>query len=216
MSNNTISAEDLIKQLNWRYAVKKFDSSKKVSDEDWTTLENALVLSPSSYGLQPYKFIVITDEATKEKLSPACFNQPQITDSSHLVVFAARKELGDEIVEEYIERLQDVRGAKRDKLEDYVGIMKDAMNQKKANGFALAWSQKQAYLALGILLGSAAILGVDACPMEGFEPHKVDEILGLEDYSASVLCTIGYRSDEDYSADVKKVRFSKDTLIERI
>lgn len=216
MGNKTINNEDLLNQLNWRYAVKSFDSTKKITDEDWATLEDSLVLSPSSYGLQPYKFFVITDDAMREKLRPACFNQPQITDSSHLVIFAAKKELGDEIVDEYVDRLVEVRGTDRETLKDYIGMMKGTMSQLKENNAEVSWSQKQAYLALGFLLESAAVLGIDACPMEGFEPPKVDEILGLEDYTASALCTLGYRSDEDWLSSLEKVRFSKEKLIERI
>ncbi len=215
-SKSLPSKDTILEQLNWRYAVKKFDSTKKVSEEDWATLEESLILAPSSYGLQPYKFIVVTDQEMKEKLRPACFNQPQIVDSSHLVIFAAKKELGDEIVENYIQRLQEIRGTEREALEDYINMMKGTMQQLKENGLEISWSQRQAYIALGFLLETAAMLGIDACPMEGFEADKVDEILELNDYTASALCTIGYRSEDDWLAAAEKVRFTKDQLIERI
>jgi nitroreductase len=216
MKKNLPAKETVLEQLNWRYAVKKFDSSKQVSDEDWQTLERTLILAPSSYGLQPYKFVVVTDEEMKEKLKAACYGQPQITDSSHLVIFMARKELGDEIVEEYIERLIEVRGTPRESLEDYINMMKGTMTVLRDNNMEISWSQRQAYIALGFLLETAAVLGIDACPMEGFEPDKVDEILGLEGYTASVLCTLGYRSDEDWLAGLKKVRLTEEKLIVRI
>lgn len=215
-SKNLPDRETVLEQLNWRYAVKKFDSTKKVADEDWATLEQALVLAPSSYGLQPYKFFVVTDQAMKEKLKPACYGQPQITDSSHLVIFAAKKVLDDEFVEEYVERVLEVRGTPREMLEEYIGTMKGTMKRFRENGLEVSWSQRQAYLALGFLLETAAILGIDACPMEGFEAAKVDQILGLENYTASALCTLGYRAEDDWLATVEKVRFTKEKLIERI
>lgn len=216
MKKDLPSKETVLEQLNWRYAVKKFDSAKKVSDDDWATLQRAMILAPSSYGLQPYKFVVVTKEEMKEKLKPACYGQPQITDSSHLVIFMAKKVLDDEFVDRYAERVKEVRGEQREEFGKYIKEMKNKMSQLMENDKAISWSQRQAYLALGFLLESAAMLGIDACPMEGFEPEKVDEILGLKDYTASVLCTLGYRSDDDWLADLEKVRFTEEKLIERI
>jgi len=208
-------SERIIEQLNWRYATKKFDPAKKLSAEDWAVLEQALVLAPSSYGLQPYKFIVVTDDDLKRKLLPAAFGQTQIVDSSHLVVFAARKEPGNELVEEYIERLQEVRGTPREPLEEYIGQMKGKLKSLSDKGPAVTWSQRQAYIALGFLLETAALLGIDACPMEGFRPEGFDEILGLEDYTSSALCALGYRAEDgDWLAPLEKVRFPKEKLIE--
>lgn len=216
MSKGLPSKETILEQLNWRYAVKTFDPEKKISDEDWQALEKALILSPSSYGLQPYKFIVITDEEMREKLKPACFGQPQITASSHLVVLAAKKDLTNEFVEEYAQQIQETRGTARVKIEQHISQIKDKMRQLTESGNAVSWSQRQTYLALGFLLETAAVLGIDACPMEGFEPEKVDEILGLKDYTASVLCTLGYRDKGDWLAALEKVRFPKEKLIKRI
>ncbi len=216
MSNDSISEKTILDHLNWRYAVKKFDASKKVSDEDFAALEQSLILAPSSYGLQPYKFIVVTDEALKEKLRPACYGQTQIVDSSHLVIFAAKMELDDEFVEEYVQRLQEVRGTPREMIEEYIGMMKGTMKTLRDNGLEVSWSQRQAYIALGFLLETAAVLKIDACPMEGFEIEKVNEILGLEGYTASVLCTLGYRAEDDWLAAVEKVRFTNDKLIVRV
>lgn len=213
---NTVEKDTILEQLNWRYAVKKFDSSKKVSDEDFKVLEDSLVLAPSSYGLQPYKFIVVTDDKTKEKLRPACYGQPQIVDSSHLVIIAAKKTLDDAFVEEYVQRLQEVRGTERETIEEYIQMMKGTMKTLRENDMEVSWSQRQAYITLGFLLETAALMGIDACPMEGFEPDKVDEILELEDYTASVLCTVGYRAEDDWLAAVEKVRFTKDKLIKTI
>ena len=215
MKKDLPSKETVLEQLNWRYATKQFDPSRKVSDEDWAALQKALTLAPSSYGLQPYKFAVITDPELKEKLKPACYGQSQITDSSHLVIFMAKKVLDDEFVDRYAERVKEVRGEQREGFDDYLQQMKDKMKGLMDSGNAVCWSQRQAYLALGFLLESAAMLGIDACPMEGFKPDEVDEILNIEGYTASALCTLGYRSEDDWLADLEKVRFSEETLVEK-
>ena len=198
----------ILRQLQWRTAVKKFDPTRKVSPEDWSTLEHALVLSPSSFGLQPWKFIVVTDPATRQKLRPAAHNQSQIVDASHLVVLTFRKHLDADYVQKYIDRIAEVRKLPAEKLEDFKQVMV---------GFAAsmppaaldAWSARQVYIALGTFLTTAAILGVDACPMEGFQPEKFNEILGLtaHGYSAVALCAIGYRAADDPYASMEKVRF---------
>ncbi len=210
--NNTI-----LNQLNWRYAVKTFDPTKKVSDEDWETLEQALLLAPSSYGLQPYKFIVITDATKKEELKPAAWGQSQITDSSHLVVVAYKKSLSDKDIEEFVDLIVETRGTPREMLAEYEGAMKNSAKQATEGGYMETWNSRQAYIALGFLLETAAILGIDACPMEGFQPEEFNRILGLEDYSAVALCAVGYRdAEKDWLAALPKVRFSKENLIERI
>ena len=207
--------ETILEQLNWRYAVKKFDAGKKVSDKDWETLETAMTLAPSSYGLQPYKFAVITGDETKQKLRPACYGQPQVVDCSHLVIFLAKTELDDELVEDYIQRLQEIRGTERETLEIYIETMKKSMKQHRDKKTGISWAQRQAYIALGFLLETAAVLGIDTCPMEGLESEKVDKILGIDGYTASVLCAVGYRAEDDWLAAVEKVRFAKERLIER-
>ncbi len=208
--------ENIIEQLNWRYAVKKFDSSKKVSDEDWKVLEDSLVLAPSSYGLQPYKFIVITDQALKEKLTPAAYGQTQIADCSHLVVITYKKVLTDADVAHYVDRIVEVRNAPRESFKDYEDTMKASAKKALDEGYIETWNSRQAYIALGFLMETAALLEVDACPMEGFSVEQFNEILGLEDYSAVVLCPVGYRDREnDWLANLPKVRFPKEELIDR-
>lgn len=206
----------IIEQLGWRYAVKKFDPGRRIEEREWRILEQAVILAPSSYGLQPYRFFVITNEDLKRKLRPACYGQPQITESSHLVVLAAKKELTDRDIEEFVALIQKERGTPREMLEDYIGMMKGTKKQLEESGTATIWAQKQVYIALGFLLETAALLGIDACPMEGFQADSVDEILGLEDYTATVLCTLGYRSDDDWLAALAKVRFPAENLIRRI
>lgn len=212
-----ISSEKVLEQLHWRYAVKSFDSSRKVSDEDWSALEQSLILAPSSYGLQPYKFVVVTDAAKKAELTPAAYGQTQIADCSHLVVVAFKKVLTDEDVEHFVERNMEVRRQSREALADYEKTMKSAAQKQVSDGTIETWNSRQAYIALGFLLETAALLGIDACPMEGFHPAEFNRILGLEDYSAVVLCPVGYRNEEkDWMAKLPKVRFPKVELIERI
>lgn len=212
-----LSNEALLEQLNWRYATKGYDKTKKVSDEDWETLETALTLAPSSFGIQPYKFIVITDQEMKEKLKPAAWGQSQITDSSHLVVITYKKVLTDADIEHFVDRIVEVRGVPRETLTDYENIMKGSAKKAVDGGYVETWNSRQAYLALGFLLETAAIMGIDATPMEGFDPAQFNEILGLTDYSAVVLAAVGYRDAEnDWLANLPKVRFPKEELIKRI
>ena len=216
MADNLPTGETIIEQLNWRYAVKKFDSTKKISDDDWNTLEHSLILAPSSYGLQPFKFIVVTDQELKEKLTPAAYGQTQIADCSHLVVIAYKKVLTDADVAHYVDRIVEVRNAPRESFKDYEDTMKASAQKALDEGYIETWNSRQAYIALGFLMETAALIEVDACPMEGFDPAQFNETLGLTDYSAVVLCPLGYRDREnDWLANLPKVRFLKEELIEK-
>lgn len=214
----TIHRDQLIEQLNWRYATKQFDPKRKISPEDWAALEEALVLSPSSFGLQPWKFFVVTDPAVREKLVPASWGQRQIVDASHLVVFATKTDLSERDVESYLNRIAEVRGLP---LESLNGL-RDLLVGSIINGMDLAarrtWAARQVYIALGNFLNSAALLGVDACPMEGFQPEKYDQILGLDSHglSAVVIAAAGYRAETDKYAALKKVRFAKEQVLVEI
>ncbi len=215
--NKEISNEKILEQLNWRYAVKSFDSTKKVSDEDWNTLEQSLILAPSSFGLQPYKFVVVTDKAKRAELTSAAYGQTQIADCSHLVVVAYKKVLTDADVEHFVERNMEIRHQPHEALADYENTIKGSANKAVVEGTIETWNSRQAYIALGFLLETAALLGIDACLMEGFNPAEFNRILGLEDYSAVALCAVGYRNaKEDWLANLPKVRFPKEELIERI
>ncbi len=214
---NNINKEAILEQLNWRYAVKQYDASKKVTDEDWATIERSLTLAPSSFGLQPYKFIVVTDPAIREKLKPAAYGQSPITDASHLVVFAYKKTLSDADVEHFVERISEVRGQDRGSLLEYENMIKDSAKRAIDGGYIETWNSRQAYIPLGFLLETAALLGVDATPMEGFDPVQFNEILGLTDYSAVALAAVGYRDAEhDWLAPLPKVRMPDEELIVRI
>jgi nitroreductase len=217
MVKDTSVKDMVIDGLNWRYAVKAYDPTRKVSDEDWQTLEDVLTLAPSSMGLQPYKFIVVTDQATKEKLRPAAFGQSPITDASHVVVFAFRKNYTESDAEHFIERMAEVRGQSRESLAGYENSVKTAIKKAAEGGYMETWNSRQVYIALGFLLQTAAMLGIDATPMEGFDPEQVNAVLGLEDHSAVAICAVGYRDAEnDWLAPLPKVRMPRSELVQRI
>lgn len=213
---STISGEGLLKQLNWRYATKKFDPLKKIPAADWAVLEEALILTPSSYGLQPWKFIVVKDPALKAKLRPASWNQSQVEDCSHLVVFAAKQDISEADVDRFVARIAEVRGASVESLAGYRGFMVGDLVSGPRHAVIQEWAARQTYIAMGNLLTSAALLGVDACPFEGIEPAKYDEILGLNGsgYATVAACPLGYRAADDKYASAPKVRFEAKDLID--
>jgi nitroreductase len=210
-----ISAKTLSEALHWRYATKKFDSTRTIPDATWAALEEALVLSPSTFGLQPWKFVVVRDRAAREKLSAAAHGQHQPLDCSHFVVFAGRKGLGAADVDHYVARISQVRGVAVESLKGYGDIMKHSTEHARSAGYLDSWMARQVYIALGNFMTSAALLGVDACPMEGIEPAKFDEILGLaaKGYGALCACAAGYRSSEDRYSGTPKVRFDPKEVV---
>lgn len=209
---------DLLQHLQWRYATKIFDTSKTIAPEVWNALEETLVLTPSSFGLQPWKFIVITDKEMKAKLRPHSWNQAQVTDCSHYVVFATIKKLCEADIDNFLNRCADVRGSTLESLKGYRGMMVGDLIHGARSKVVGEWAARQAYIALGNFMTLAALLQVDTCPMEGFLPAEYDKILGLEEQglTAAVCCAAGYRSDLCKYANLKKVRFSTDKLIQRI
>ncbi|HWZ95493.1 MAG TPA: NAD(P)H-dependent oxidoreductase [Opitutaceae bacterium] len=213
-----ITSDTLLEALNWRYATKKFDPSKKIPADTWAALEQALVLAPSSFGLQPWKFIVVQDPATRQKLSAASYGQTQPVECSHYVVFTVRKNLGADHVGRYIDRIVEVRGGTKDALKGYRDIMLGSLEKARAGGYLDMWQTHQVYIALGQFMASAALLGVDVCPMEGIEPPKYDEILGLAAQGCTALCAgaAGYRAADDKYATTKKVRFKPVDVIQHL
>jgi len=212
----TIPGESLLKQLNWRYATKKFDPARKIASEEWAVLEQALILTPSSYGLQPWKFIVVTDQALKAKLRPASWNQAQVEDCSHLVVFAAKQDISEADVDRFVARIAEVRGVGLESLAGYRGFMVGDLVNGARHAVIQEWAARQTYIAMGNLLTSAAMLGIDACPFEGLEPAKYDAILGLKDsgYATVAACPLGYRAADDKYASAPKVRFEARDVID--
>lgn len=207
--------DQLLNQLNWRYATKQFDPQRRIALEDWAALEEALVLTPSSFGLQPWKFIIVTDPAIKEKLVAASWGQRQVAECSHLVVFAVKSDLSEADIDAYLDRITEVRGLPRASLAGYRDMMVGTLLRGLDATARKAWATRQAYIALGNLLNSAALLGIDACPMEGIEPAKYDEVLGLGQMglSAVVAAATGYRAATDKYASLKKVRFRKEEVL---
>lgn len=202
-----------IDNLNWRYATKKFDASKKISKENLEFLKEAMQLSASSYGLQPYEILIIEDQELRKKLKPAAWNQSQITEASHLIVIANKIGFGDELVDAYIQTMSDIRDVPLDSLENAASFMKSKVGAFSSEEKA-QWTQNQSYIVLGNLLSAAAAIKVDVCPMEGFDAQAFNEILDLNNkgLNTAVIATVGYRSEEDQAQHYPKVRKRKEEL----
>ena len=203
----------LLDKLNWRYATKKFDPTKKLSNAQLDELLSAVQLSPSSYGLQSYKILVVEDPEIRKQLREAAYGQAQLTDASQVIVFASETVIDEELVVKYIENISKTRHIERKDLSAYEQTMTGTVD-RLAEDQKITWSHKQAYIALGVLLTAAADLGIDACPMEGFMNGKFDEILGLKEkgLTASVIATIGFRAENDDYSKMAKVRRPKEEL----
>ncbi|RKR81167.1 nitroreductase [Mucilaginibacter gracilis] len=203
----------LLKNLNWRYATKKFDHTKKLSAEQLDDLLTAIQLAPSSLGLQQYRVLVIEDADTREKLREAAFGQQQITEASQLIVFAAETNMDEEFGEKYIDLIAKTREIGREHLGGFEQMVLNAVNSRSEDE-KIVWAHKQAYIGLGFLLSAAAAIGIDACPMEGFLAGKFDEILGLKEkgLTSSVIATIGFRAHDDHYAQLQKVRRPKSDM----
>ena len=210
-----LSPDQLVAHLKWRYAVKKFDSTRKISPTDWHALEQSLILSPSSFGLQPWKFFVVNTPEIRQKLIEFSWGQAQVVDASHLIVLALKTEMDDAYIDEYVAHTAGLRQIPVEKLEGFAKTIKGFVNRMSPDEIK-AWAKLQVYIALGQLMTSAAHLGIDACPMEGFIPEKYDEVLGLtaKGYSAAVLCPVGYRDRSDPYSTYPKVRFSQEQMVE--
>lgn len=202
-----------IDALQWRYATKRFDNSRTVSDADIETLKRSVNLTATSFGLQPFRVLVVTDPALKKQLRAASYDQPQLEESSHVFVIAAKTDMSLEYVEDFVKRLAEGRGMQYEDLKGYAEYIKGNVSSKNAE-FIQAWNKRQAYIALGSLLIAAGELKVDACPMEGFDATKYDDILGLSKrgLTATVIAPVGYRSPEDKTAEAAKVRLPLEDL----
>ena len=206
-----------IENQNWRYATKKFNSEKKISNSDLEMLKEAIQLSSSSYGLQPYKVLIIENEEIRKQLQPASWGQSQITDASHLFVFASETNVDAEYITRYADNMAKTRNIPFDSVKGYADFMIGNISTLTPEK-QLIWAQKQAYLALGNLLNAAAELKIDVTPMEGFLPEQYNEILGLTEKGlhATLVATIGYRHDEDDTQHYAKVRKPITELFETI
>jgi nitroreductase len=206
---------NILENLKWRYATKKFDSTYQLSELELDTIKEVIQLSPASFGLQPYKVLIVTNPEIREQLKVASWNQSQITDASALLVFVKNKNVDETEVDLFVENIINTRGVTKEMLAEYEGMMKHAVSSQtedqKGN-----WVEKQIYLAVGNLLTSLSVLGIDSCPMEGFDRAQYDSILGLKETSSVIVCPIGKRDVSDEYQNYPKVRKSTDDLFEII
>ena len=204
---------NIIENLNWRYATKKYDASKVLSSEQVDLLMETIRLAPSSFGVQPYTIINVKDKDVREKLKAAAWEQTQITDASDLVLFTVPTNLNDSDIEKFIQNTSDTRGVSLESLEEYSNMIKGSVNSRTPEE-KISWSAKQAYIALGILLVAAAEQKIDATPMEGFDNAQFDEILDLKSKGLTtvVIAALGYRSEDDEYAGLAKVRKAKEDM----
>ncbi len=208
--------ETLQQALDWRYAAKKFDPTKRVSEKDWKTLEASLVLAPSSYGLQPWKFLVVQTPQLRQQLKDVSWGQSQVTDCSHYVVFVYKIKMDEAHIQKYIDRIAQVRNLPLTSLDGFKKAMiGDVVNGPRAQVIEW-WAQRQTYIAMGFLMETAAVLKVDTCPMEGLDPKAYDKILKLEGtgWATIAAVAVGYRHADDVLQNAKKVRFENKDLVE--
>lgn len=207
----------LVEALNWRYATKRMNG-EKVPEKKIENILEAVRLSASSMGLQPYTIFVIENDALKEEIRHAAFNQPQILECSHLLVFAAWNNISETAIEDYVKNVAETRGESRGSLEE---LKQKLLNyvEGRSNGNLHEWTARQAYIALGTALAAAALEEVDATPMEGFSPDKLDEILGLKEKGmrSVTILPLGFRDiEQDYLVNQNKVRRPKEKLVVKL
>lgn len=207
--------ENIIDALNWRYATKSFDASKKISSEDIEKIKEVLRLTPSSFWLQPWKFLIIENQSVKESLVEHSWGQKQVSEASHVIIFCRKHDLSAALVEQYIDDVADTRSIDKTSLEGYknmmLGFIQNTPDEVKKN-----WADKQIYIALWNAMTALAAMKIDSCPMEWFLAPKYDEVLGLDAkwLSSVVVLPIGYRNPADGYAQAKKVRYEKEEIIE--
>ena len=213
----TIQPSDLLAALNFRYATKAFDPARMIPAETWAAIEKSLVLTPSSFGLQPWKFLIVENPEIREKLKAASWGQGQVTDASNLVVFTVRTDLTQADIDSWVARLSEVQGTPAEALAGLSAII-SSFSAAMTPAERQVWNTRQVYIALGQLMTSAAVLGIDSCPLEGISPADYDTILGLPGtgYATAVACVLGYRSADDKYAAAPKARFPDAQVIARI
>lgn len=202
-----------INALKWRYACKAFDPEKNVSEDKIQRLKEGLNLTASSYGLQPFKFLILKDKEKRELLVEHSWNQRQVVDASHLFIIAVRTDINEAFISDYINLISEQRGVPAEELEAFKGMMMGSIISKSKEE-QFTWAKNQAYITLGNLLLQCGLEEIDATPMEGFIPSKYDEILGLEamNLKSVLVCPVGYRSDNDPYITLKKVRQSLENI----
>ena len=213
----TATSEQVLSALRWRYATKQFDASRKIPAETWDLIEQSMVLTPSSFGLQPWKFLVIQDPGVRANLALESWKQPQVTEASHYVVLTARTDLNAADIDAWMARMAEVQGTGPETVAMLKGMI-EGFAQAMSHEARHAWNIRQAYIALGQLMAAAAVLGIDACPMEGLSAAGHDHLLGLEGsgYATVVACALGYRAADDKYAEMPKARFERSRVISHI
>jgi nitroreductase len=205
----------ILEQLNWRYATKKFDSDKKISESNWKALEESVRLAPSSYGLQPWQFLIVQNMDLRNQLTPHTWNQTQVNDCSHYVVLTYKKKMDEQHIQKFIDKNIEVRNVPAANLEGYKNMMINNLTQGAATETIGWWAQRQCYIAMGFLMETAALLNIDTCAIEGLDPAAYDRILKLEDseYSTVAAVACGYRHADDKYQVAQKVRFDSNEVI---
>tara|TARA_R100000655_G_scaffold97026_1_gene139765 strand:- start:71 stop:703 length:633 start_codon:yes stop_codon:yes gene_type:complete len=203
-----------LKALNWRYATKKFDDSRILSEEKMEILKHAFNLTATSYGLQPLKMLVISNKATQQQLTEFSMNQQQVSTASHVLVICTEKNVDEKFISGYFQRVKNLRDTPDEVLQPFHNFLVDDFKNKAIEEIE-AWARNQAYLALGTLLTVCATEEIDACPMEGFEPEKYDDFLKLGDKNLQsvLVLPVGYRAKDDFFSELKKVRRPLDEVI---
>lgn len=207
-------SQSLNEQLHWRYATKQFDTEKVLPEADLEYILEAGRLTATSYGLQPFKIIVVTDKAIKQTLMGHAYGQVQVGQSGALLVLAARTDIDEAFISEYTARIETTRGLEAGTVNGYKDMMVGTLTPLPPE-VRLVWAQKQAYIALGTMLAAAAERKVDSCPMEGFSASDFDTVLGLKEHNlaATVILPLGYRAEADVSQHYAKVRLPLETLV---
>jgi len=208
---------EIIKDLNWRYATKEFDTTKKVSEEDLNILMESLRLSPSSFGLQAWEFVVVENQELKDKLVPYSYNQIQVGQASHVIVLCMPNTVNEELINNYFNDIATTRDVTRDSLKEFEGYLRHHVGNMDEEA-EQNWMKGQLYIALGFLLAAAARLRIDSCPIEGFSPSDYDNILGLKEKGlrSALVVPVGYRAMSDKYIDLPKVRFPQEQIVTKI
>ena len=207
---------NVIESLNWRYATKKFDSTKKLSQKKLEILKQAFKLTPTSYGVQTMKMVIVSDDATKSKMIPLCYGQEQVKGASHVLAICIQDDVSEKDVDDYFDDVVKIRNTPETILSKYRTELKDFVNAQSVQELE-NWCVNQVYIALGNLMTACAIEEIDSCPMEGFLPDKIDELLDLKKYNLKsvLLLPVGYRAKDDMFSEMKKVRKDlSETIIE--
>ena len=205
---------DILDHMKWRYAVKKFDSSRILSEGQIERLKEAFNLTATSYGLQPITLVVVKNKELQNRLVQSSYDQLQITQASHVLVICIKTNVDSDYIGRYFEQVKKVRNVSDEILESFKNDLVDNFSKKDVDEIK-RWSTNQAYLAMGNLLTVCAVEKIDSCPMEGFEPEAYDEILGLKekDLTSVLVMPIGYRAEDDMFAGFKKVRKDMDESV---